>query len=284
MTAVPSACPGCGHRQAAEPCSRCHGTLVRLGDGARFQPGRGLAVNDLVRGFLGCFASALHLLHRREFIGRLQLPVAANLVVAGGLLAVTWFWLQPLFAGWLDADWPLLDRATRASGGLWMALATLWWLGPTLLEVALGPILEPLVEIAEQRIGGPGMRVLRSDGLLELRRRARASARILALQLLTLPLAWLLALLPIAGPPLVLLLSSPGAAVAWFAVPLARRQCELQDRLRVLRANWPFALGLGLASQLGWLLPFFNLLFLAPAATVGAAALYFRFDKGKDQG
>lgn len=271
-------CPACGHITDAAPCSRCHGTLVCLHDGVPFRPGRGFAGFDLLRGGFRFFASALNLLHRREFVGKLQLPVAANLLVVGGLLAACWFALRPMYASWL-ASGGLPGGADKDTGALWLCLATLWWLGPVVLEVALGPLVEPLGEIAEVRIGGPGMRVLRQNGFDELRRRVRLSARVFTLQLLTLPLAWLLAIVPAIGPPLVLLFSSVGAAVVWFALPMARRQLPLRQRLLLLRRNWAFALGFGLACQFAWLVPFLNLLFLAPASAVGAAAAWFRLDK-----
>lgn len=252
---------------------------MRLGDGQPLPPGRGFWLFDLARGFVAPFAAAQQLLHRREFVGRLRLPVIANLLAVGGALALAWTTLRPLFAGLLSGH--VRDADT---GGLWLALTTLWWLGPVLLELLLAPVLEPLVEVAEQRIAGADMRVLRQDGAAELQRRVRMSARLATAQLLTLPLAWLLALVPVVGIVLVLLLSSAAAALAWLALPLARRQLVLGDRWRLLLANWPFALGFGIACQLLFLVPFLDLLFLAPAATVGAAALYFRFDKARRQG
>lgn len=278
-------CPCCGHLAAEVPCARCQGTLVRIGDGRPLRHGRGLAPIDLVRGFTGFFGAALHLLHRREFVGRLRLPIAANLVVVTAMLLLAWLWLRPMFGGWLQGEWPLPGvHGDRDAGAVWMALATLWWLGPALLELALGGLLEPLVEVAEQRIGGAGMRVLRQDGAAELQRRVRDSARLFTVLLLALPVVWLLSLVPVAGLPLVWIASAGAAAVAWSAVPLARRQCGLPERLAVLRQNWPFALGFGLATQLAWTVPFLNVLFLAPTSAVAAAALYFRFDKPSGQG
>jgi uncharacterized protein involved in cysteine biosynthesis len=104
-------------------------------------------------------------------------------------------------------------------------------------------------------------------------------ARAFAGQLLLLPAAWLLALVPGAGIPLVLLLAGAGAAVVFFEAPAARRGLDLRQRLGVLRANWARALGFGMALCLLALVPLFDLLLLAPAAGVASARLWFSFAK-----
>ncbi|GAB4141770.1 MAG: hypothetical protein Fur0037_08690 [Planctomycetota bacterium] len=253
--------------------------MIRMGDGSALEPGRGFALFDFIRGFGAPFSAALHLLHRREFTGRLTLPLAANFCAVSLALSLTWFWARPLLAGLLEGSPLLRDGQSPESLGLWMAIAGLWWLAPAVLESALGPVLEPLVDLTERRIGGEGMRVPRESGVDVLRRRAREAARILAVQLLALPLLWLLVSIPVAGPVLTLVPCSAAAALAWLSIPMIRRGIDLRDRLRIAAANWPFCLGFGAAVQIGWWIPFFDLLLLAPAASAGAAALYFRFDK-----
>jgi hypothetical protein len=49
--------------------------------------------------------------------------------------------------------------------------------------------------------------------------------------------------------------------------------------LALLRHNWAVALGFGLGFQVGALIPFFNILLLAPTAAVSASMLYLRMGK-----
>ena len=53
----------------------------------------------------------------------------------------------------------------------------------------------------------------------------------------------------------------------------------MRYRRRIVRRNWPRALGFGLAFNLGMLIPVFNFLLLGPATAVAVSTLYFRFEK-----
>jgi hypothetical protein len=290
MTLIRGRCGRCGHETGQpEACSLCSGRLRELDHLDReLRPGLGFAPFALVRAFVGFFRAASHLLHRPEFVGRLQLPVAVNAVgfLAGTACAV--LLATSVFAPWFAAPWPVFEdlrAANEGSGSLRLTLATTWLLGPTLLEVVTGGLLSPLSSGTELAIAGPKVAAAGDAATIASTfPRLRASARVFLIQLAVLPLAWLCVLTPWVGLPLAFLLGTAAAAVVWFEAPFARRGLGLGPRLRGLARNWPLAAGFGAAWQLAVAVPFLNLLALAPTAAIAAAALYFRFDKQERQG
>ena len=273
-------CACCGHLADGFACDRCGGTAHDLGDFAReLRPGRGSWLLDIGRGLLLVWRSVGQTLHHRAFVGLLKLPIAANLVAAATLAAGAVLVFGPLRA-LFAAPWPLLDgwrQAQQDRGPVVLLLVTVWLLWPVWFEVVGGALLEPLVAAAERAIGGPRMRAGAAPDALAARVHRRA--RMLALQVLLLPLAWLLALLPWVGLPLVFAASAAMAAAAWLAVPAERRGLSPPEQHGDLRRNWPLAFGYGAGLQFAVLVPLLNVLLLAPVAAVGASALHFRFDK-----
>ncbi|MFY9341182.1 MAG: EI24 domain-containing protein, partial [Planctomycetota bacterium] len=232
-----------------------------------------------VLGGIGDVKRALFaLLHGREFVGRLRLPVAANALVFVALLAAGWLSLAPLFDAAFATRWWLLDalREHHRHSGSALWLCTTWLLlGPPLLDLVAGPFQEPLREATELRLLGPWQSAPPRAGMLRL----RARAQLLALLLLAWPPALAIVLVPWLGLPLVLLLGGAVAAVVWFEPAMAPRRDNLQARLRLLWVQRWRCLGLGLALQLAAAVPFVNLLALAPVATIAATAAYLQFDK-----
>jgi uncharacterized protein involved in cysteine biosynthesis len=72
------------------------------------------------------------------------------------------------------------------------------------------------------------------------------------------------------------------AAVVWYEPPMALRDLHLPQRLHLLWRNRWRALGVGAGIQLATVVPFVNVLGLAPIATIVATSSYLHFDKRDD--
>lgn len=290
MTAMPDLppdqrCPCCGYFAPPTPgCERCGGTAHTLTDAPMpLAPGRGLAPLDFLRGLRTFGRATGQLMHHRAFVGQLKLPVLANILAFASLAAFALLILLPQFRDWFAGTWPLLDgfRAANESGGpmrlLFVTIGLLW---PIWFDVIAGPIAEPLVRTTEIVVGGPNMAADTSTRPSRTTvSRVRDRARLFALEVLTLPIAWFLVMLPWVGLPLGMLLVSAAAAVIWCETPAARRGLGVRQHLLDLRRNWARALGFGLGCQLGLVVLPIGLLLLSPSAVVGATVLHFTFDK-----
>jgi hypothetical protein len=281
-------CPCCGHAlepthsSAGDACARCDGSATSLAD-ERTPLRRGR------RGWLADFASGLALvgragaqvLHHRAFVGRLAVPIAANLVASATFAAALALLAWPRFDAWFARSWPVLDAfrsAHRDDAPVAMLLATAWWLWPVWFDVTAGAACEPLLSAAEHAIAGPRCSAAAVPSLRAASARLRRRARLLALQLLLLPAVWLLALLPVAGLPLALLCGACAAALVFADLPAVRRALPHAVLHQDLLRNWPLALGYGAGLELALMLPVFDVLLLAPAAVVGAVVLHWRLD------
>jgi hypothetical protein len=263
---------------AAAGCTRCHGILLGPDRPYAERPSRGFWLADLWRGLREVYRAVFALLHEREFIGLLRLPVAVNLLAFVLVLGCGWWLLAPAFTNAFAHAWPLLDGRRTALGStgpaLWLATSGLL-LGPPLLDVLAGAPQEPLRQALERRWLGSPEAAGASGELLRLRDRVR----VLLVALVLWPFALGLVLVPWCGLPLVLLLGGAMAAVVWFEPPMAARGIDLRRRLDLLWRNRWRALGTGLALQLATAVPFVNLLGLAPVAMLAATAGYLQFDK-----
>lgn len=270
-------CPWCGYPRAAATCDKCGDQLLDAPGGERLTtpPRRGFFALDLLRGFFGFFAGATMLFNRPEFIGKLKLPVAANLFVVTGVAIGLWFSFAALFAqvgsggdlfGWFSGIFATL-----------LTLVSVYFLLPPLVELVIGPLLEPLVDTVDKSMGGPTMRPAKRLVWSSIKDGAHATAELLIIA----AGSWLacLALALIGLVPLAFLVSAFVSAIAWFELPTHRRGYRLRDRIALLRHNWALALGFGLGFQVGALIPLFNLLLLAPTAAVSASVLYLRMAK-----
>src|SRR5712675_2652209 len=167
-----TACPRCGHAIVKAECDRCHGTIHDLGDGRELPRGDAGAWRAFASGFAGFCRAVVHTAHHRAFVGRLRAPVAANVLVVAVLLVAAVLWLQPALAAWLSP--------TLALQG---TLVVVLWLGPTLLEVPTGPLVETLVDATEQAMGGARLGIVADSPWRAMAARLRASARVFAVQL-----------------------------------------------------------------------------------------------------
>ena len=275
---VPTRCSCCGHPTDGAACRRCRGALTTLHRSYALRPGLGAPPADLWRGVREVHRAVFALLHERAFIGRLRLPVAANLlafvlVYVGGAWLLT-PWCTTAFA----AAWPVLDGVRQASADhgptRWLTACALL-LGPPLLDVVCGALQEPLRLATERTMLGPEHGDDATHTVLRLRERAH----VLAASLLALPAVLALALVPYVWLPLLVALGAAAAAVVWFEPPMAERGLALPARLEVLWRNRWRALGVGLGLQLAVFVPFVNVLALAPVATIAATSAYLQFDK-----
>ena len=282
MNATASPCPACGHPHENPACVRCPGVLRSLDGRHTVAPASADRVLDLVRGLGEVRRALFALLHGKEFIGLLRLPVAMNAIafvlIAGGGFGL----LASPFATVFAEPWPLFDgiREAHADTGqsLWLLVSWLL-LGPPLLDLIAGAAQEPLRLATERRMLGTAFTPPPGPGSLRLRERARLVAWLLLLW----PLGLLLVLMPWFGLPAVALLGAAVAAIVWFEPPLASRGLALRERLRWLcRSRWR-CLGLGLGLQLAAFVPFLNVLGLTSVATLAATAAWLQMPKGGAQ-
>ena len=273
---VSSPCRCCGYTLEGSACRRCGGRVLNFEGTATIAPGPGFFAKDLAHGFLAFFAGSLALINRKEFVGKLGLPVFVNLLVLV-VVFVGFFWgLWELFEGlvgasswgWADflRDWiswilPVLS--------LVLACVSLLLLAPVIIETVTGPFLEPLAEVVEKIHGGPEMEAPQRNFWQAMFWGVKSSAQILVMQLLVLIPCLILSLFGI-GALLAILISAWFNALVWFEMPFARRGYGLRHRRTVLKRNWARALGFGLAFQTGLFIPIFNFILLTPAAAVAA--------------
>lgn len=279
----PVPCAACGYPLAVEGagpirCTRCRPD----GEADIAPPGRPRPIPEFLGGFVSLPRAGVALLTRPEFRGTFAIAVAVNCVLVVSLYLLLVLGLGHLvgrveWAGW----WAWVDEAGAILKWLLALLAT-WFLAPALINLGLSPFFDPIANAAERRIGGEGMTPVELGLLRNLAAAANASLRILLLQLALLIPVMLLGLLPGIGPLFVLLgalLSSWLNALTWFEIPVLRRGYGYRYRREAVRRNLPRALGLGLAIQLGVLVPLFNLFFLGPAAAVAVSGQFFRCRK-----
>lgn len=243
------------------------------------QPGRGFALLDFWRGAREVYRSIFSLLHEREFIGMLRLPVWANMLVFALLIGIGWLLLQPLYTSAFATEWWLADglRSRNAEHGPALWLTVTWLvLGMPLLEALAGALCEPLHLAAERAMFGKGPDLGLHRGTIA---RLRDRAKLCAVCLLLWPPALAIVLVPWIGLPLVLLLGAAIAAAVWSEQPMARRGLDLRQRLLVVWRNRWRALGVGFALQAAAAVPPLNLLGLSAIATVAASSAYVQFEK-----
>lgn len=257
--------------------------------GPPIRPGRRFFLLDIGHGFATFFLAGLQLLLRKEYFGKLRLPLLANLVALVLMFAGSWVGLYQLF-DWLTAQsWGWLDFLrgpmswTQSVFALALTVIAFVLLAPAVVEVVTSPFLDPLAATVETMLGGPGIRAVERSFWQGTVAGVRATAEVLALQVMVLIPCLFLSFCG-AGFLLAFAVAAALNAVLWFEIPFARRGYGTAERLRVLRHNWARALGFGLAFQLGLFVPFFNILLIAPAAVVAVSTLYFHLEKDPPRG
>jgi len=252
-------------------------------DGRRhLPPPRDDRPRDLFAGLGNVRAAATAMLHGREYVGALRVPVVCNLLAFTAIVGGGWLLLSPVFAAAFAGEWPLLDslrmHVAPFAADVWL-LTTCLALGHPLLDLFAGEAQAGLLTATEARVLMPPPNHAAGDVERHGGLRLRDRARVVAFLLVVWPVALAVALVPWIGLVAVVALGSAIAAVVWFEAPMARRGHALAPRLRLLRAHPWRALGFGLGVQLASVVPFVNLLALAPIATIAATASWLRFVK-----
>jgi CysZ protein len=251
------------------------------------RPSRRFALVEFAQGFWLFWRGALLLFHRPEYAGRLQAPVAGNLVAAAAIALLEWWLFLPLARtlagsdGWLGFLAPLVPW----DDGTWtILLAALlpMWLAPVWLVAFSGPLVEPLADAVERSAASGPMRPVPLNGARRLALGVGAAARLGTAQVIALPLILLLASFRL-GLLAVLLATAAVTTLAWLELPLVRRGRGLGARRRLLRANLARALGFGIAAEIGLLLPCLNLLLYLPSAAAGITLLHLHLDKQTEE-
>lgn len=183
-------------------------------------------------------------------------------------------WLTGFAAGWEDP----VRSSVRVAAGLAVVVLALvvGALSFTAVVLTVGdPFYERISRRVEERLGDPPPD--RDEPLLRgLIRAARDGLALLAVSLLVGVAAFLIGLIPVAGPALGALF---GAIVGgWFlaveltGTPFDARGHRLGERRRILRRSRARTLGFGVATWLLFLLPF-GAVVAMPAAVGGATVL-----------
>jgi uncharacterized protein involved in cysteine biosynthesis len=197
------------------------------------------------------------------------LPAILTMVLGLVGLTASWYYLPRVESALAPTREQVGDFWSLAASVM-LGLATLvtgLMLGLALALFLTAPILDRLSRRAEERLGGPAPdpgRGLRFEVLQALKGALFFGAAV--------PLAFLLGLVPLLGPPVATLFGAFALSFQLTDGPLARRGLGFGEKLRWHRHWRAETLGFGLAGLLALLVPLANLL-VAPALTVGAARL-----------
>ncbi len=277
-------CPHCGYFQVSAPCPSCGDEVLDAPLGQRIRPGRRFWLAELVEAFVVFYRAGIHLLTRPEYFGRLGVPVAANLVAVAVLGLLAFYPIHGAMTWVISQHWSLVDALPwrvgwdDASAAIILTIVVILFVGPVVIQTVTIPFLDPLADAVEKMLGGPAMRSVDSSTWGNLMTNVRASAQVLAMQLVLVVPCLLLSFCQLG----VLVAAAMAAflnALLWFEIPFERRGYTLDQRIRVIRHNWARALGFGIAFQLGMFIPFFNVFLLAPTAAVAVTMTYFHFEK-----
>ena len=276
-----TACALCGYPRGEAPCPHCGDNVVDAPQLDPVRPGARFFLLDVADGFRLFWHGLLLLFHSPRYAGTLKLAVAANIVTVAALFVFFTFALlrvmERLTASLELGAWAGPFGWAQSVLAFVLAVVLVLVLAPTLMQLVIGPFLDPIADVTEKLCGGEGMRS-QVSGLRSVWVSAKMTLQIFAAQIVLLLPLLLLSFCGF-GVVLAMLMSALFHTLAWLDVPGSRRDLKLADRLALVRANWARSLGFGLAFQLGVLVPFFNVLLLAPTAAVGITLVYLRFEK-----
>lgn len=281
MTQFLPPCPTCGYPLTDGSCEMCDGKIVAIDGVTPVQAGNRFFLIEIFEGFVSLFHASLLLMTKKEYMGKLGLATLLNLVLVTAFAVGIWYGFYSL-VDYLIEDLTWLPSGTSATAGVVLALLATWFLAASLIQIGMTPFLDPIANATERMLAGPKMKPVEIGIWRGLVAGLNAASQILLIQIFILVPVLILSLVPVVNLvviPVGIAISAYLNAVVWFEIPVLRRGYGMRYRRRVIRRNWARALGFGLAFNAGMLVPFFNILFLAPATAVAVTSLYFRFDK-----
>ena len=224
-------------------------------------------------------AGFVFLLKNPPLWGLALLPalLACGLALTG--LVLGWYVLPRLDAALAPSPQQVGDVLSLGASvalGL-LTLTTGLMLGLGLALVLTAPLLDLLSQRTERRVRG--FTVDEGRGLRFEVAQSVTSALFFAFAV---PVAFLIGLIPFAGPPLALFWGAYALAFQLTDGPLARRGLGFGQKVSYHRQWSAESVGFGLLGLVALLVPFANLL-LAPALTVGATRLVLDLDDGSGQ-
>ena len=281
MTKFLPPCPTCGYPEANGACGQCDGKIVAVDGVTPVLPGNRLFLLEIVEGFTSLFQASLLLMTKKVYMGKLGLAILLNLVLVTSFAVGVGYGFHSLLTPLLEGySW--LEGWGSATLAVLLSLLATWFLAASLIQVGMTPFLDPIANATERMLAGEKMQPVEIGIWRGLVAGLNAAAQVLLIQIFILLPILALGLIPginLLVIPVGIAISAYLNAIVWFEIPVLRRGYGMRYRRRVVRKNWGRALGLGLAFNAGLLVPFFNILFLAPATAVAVSALYFRFDK-----
>ena len=281
MTQFLPPCPTCGYPEQDGSCGQCDGKIVAVNGVTEVQPGNRFFLIELIEGFVSLFHASLLLMTKKDYMGKLGMAILLNLILVTSFATGIWYGCYAL-VNHLVSDYEWLQGWGSATIAILLSLLATWFLAASLIQVGMTPFLDPIANATERMLAGEKMKPVEIGIWRGLVAGLNAAAQVLLIQIFILVPVLILGLVPginVIVIPLGIAISAYLNAVVWFEIPVLRRGYGMRYRRRVIRRNWARALGLGLAFNAGLLVPFFNILFLAPATAVAVSALYFRFEK-----
>ena len=281
MTEFLPPCPTCGYPETGGSCGQCDGKFVAIDGVTPVQAGNRFFLVEIIEGFASLFHASLLLMTKKTYMGKLSLAVIINLVLVTSFAIGIYYGFHSLVTHLLEGySW--LEGWGSATIAILLSLLATWFLAASLIQVGMTPFLDPIANSTERMLAGDKMKPVEIGIWRGLIAGLNAAAQVLLIQIFILLPVLILGLVPginLLVIPVGVAISAYLNAVVWFEIPVLRRSYGMRYRWRVVRKNWARALGLGLAFNAGLLVPFFNILFLAPATAVAVSTLYFRFEK-----
>lgn len=267
-------CSVCGYAQPGDPCAVCGGEAKRLGKRGPVEAVRGNAFVEFSSSILDVRRAVFAILFEREFINKLRLPIAMNLIAILLIALLGLLWLNPAFTEAFAGD---PEPSASNHRHLWLIAV---WLtaGPAMLDLLAGWAQDPIRRATEFHMLSATVTEPPATGLRILDR----MQMLLLIGISTL-IGMALILIPWIGIAATILLGSAVAGIIWLLPPQAVRGVNLRDSLLVILKNPWRTLGTGFGLQIAAAIPFVNLLALLPIATVAGTSAYLRFDKSMPQ-
>jgi uncharacterized protein involved in cysteine biosynthesis len=118
-----------------------------------------------------------------------------------------------------------------------LTAVVLVFIGPALMQTLTIPFLDPLADAVEKMLGGKGLCALEQNPWQGFAINVRASAQVLAMQVLVLVPCLLLSFCQL-GLVFAFAVAAFLNSLLWFEIPFTRRGYSIEQRIRIVRNNW----------------------------------------------